>query len=287
MLKRSESFHRSLQIFLFLLAVAAILFALFSFLTVKTNINIITSAIDTLKSLAAGTFSETLAQMQKSITYIYAIVLTEMAILAGGVVVSLIAVNYLLNLYFIATRKSLIDELTGVYNKRALYKILDQEIKRAERFKHPLTIIMMDIDFFKVYNDKNGHLAGDLLLQRISKLMQSKIRDVDTLGRYGGEEFLAILPETSHDSATEVAERIRKGIESAHFKGEEKQPKGQVTMSLGLVTFHGEYKSKHHLIHSADELLYQAKESGRNRLIKAYFKKHNMDGNNRKGINSH
>jgi diguanylate cyclase (GGDEF)-like protein len=171
-------------------------------------------------------------------------------------------------------RKDLkIDELTGIYNRRAIYKILDQEIKRAERFKHPLSVMMMDVDFFKVYNDNNGHVAGDVLLQKLSKIVTGKIRDVDTLGRYGGEEFLVILPETSHENAAKIGERIRKGIEAARFKGEENQPKGQVTVSIGLVTFHGEYGHRTHLIDSADALLYKAKESGRNQLIKAYFKK--------------
>jgi diguanylate cyclase (GGDEF)-like protein len=253
-------------------------------MTIRTNVNIINSAITAIKSIASGTFIETIAKMQHSLSYIYGIVIAELFILAGGIVATLFAISYLVDVYFAATRKALIDELTGIYNRRALYKILDQEIKRAERFKHPLTIIMVDIDFFKVYNDNNGHLAGDLLLQRISKIMQSKIREVDTLGRYGGEEFLIILPETSHESAAIIAERIRKSVEESHFKGQETQPKGKMTISAGLVTFHGEYKSRQHLIHSADELLYQAKESGRNQLIKAYYKNHEMIGKTKRQL---
>ena len=276
MLKKNERFERSLHIFIFLLVVAAILFALFSFMAVRTNVNIIKAAIETIRG--SSSFADSLTRMQYSTNYIYEIVIAEIIILLGGVVASLFAINYMINIYFAATRKSLVDELTGIYNRRAIYKIMDQEIKRAERFKHPLTTIMLDIDFFKVYNDKNGHLAGDLLLQRLSKIIQSKIRDVDTLGRYGGEEFLLILPETPHDSAAVIGERIRKSIETTHFKGQEKQPKGKITVSMGLVTFHGEYKSRAHLIHSADELLYKAKESGRNQLIKAYYKDHHALG---------
>jgi diguanylate cyclase (GGDEF)-like protein len=272
MIKRSARFHRAFRWFVFTLALAAIAFSVFSYLSVKTNINVITGGISAVKSALSGTLADEIARMQQGLTRIYWIVVTEIAILLAGIITSLFAVFYLLDIYFAAMRSSWIDELTGIYNRRASYKILDQEIKRAERFKHPLSIVMMDIDFFKVYNDNNGHVAGDVLLQKISKIIASKIRDVDTLGRYGGEEFLLVLPETPHDSAAAVCERIRKGIESAHFKGEENQPKKQVTVSLGLVTFHGEYGARTHLINSADELLYKAKEKGRNQLIKAYYK---------------
>lgn len=272
MLKRSLRFKRALHIFIFLVALAAILFSLFSFITVKTNVNVITGAVNTIKSVVSGTFAQEAAKIQESLSRIYTIVIAELAVLLGGIIASLFAIVYLVDIYFSAVRSSLVDELTGIYNRRALYKILDQEIKRAERFKHPLSIMMMDIDFFKVYNDTNGHVAGDVLLQRLAKIVSSKIREVDTFGRYGGEEFLIILPETSHEGAAKVGEKIRKGVEAAHFKGEEKQPKGQVTVSMGLVTFHGEYGHRTQLIHSADELLYKAKEQGRNQLIKAYYK---------------
>ncbi len=271
--KRGEKVRKLLHVFVFLVLAALLLFAFFTFMTVRTNINFLTGAIDVLKGVLSGSSAASLAGMQRSVSEIFRTVIIELIVLAGGIAASLFAINYLINIYYAAIKSSMIDELTGIYNRRALYKILDQEIKRAERFKHPLSIMMMDIDFFKVYNDNNGHVAGDVLLQRISKIIGSKIRDVDTLGRYGGEEFLVVLPETSHENAAKIGERIRKGVESANFKGEERQPKGQLTVSVGMVTFHGEYGHRTHLIHSADELLYKAKESGRNQLIKAYFKK--------------
>lgn len=273
MIKRGEKIWKSLRIFIILLFIASLLFASFSYITLKTNINVITSSIDMLRGVAAGQFSDILDKMQQSTAYIHWIMLAELIIFFGGFFVAIVAVYYLVGIYFTASRFSLIDELTGIYNRRALYKILDQEIKRAERFNHPLTIIMADIDFFKKFNDTNGHVAGDHLLQRISNIMGSKVRDVDTLGRYGGEEFLIILPETSHQGAARVGERIRKTIEETKFKGQESQPKKKITISMGLVTFHGEYTDKTKLIHSADELLYKAKELGRNQLIKAYYKK--------------
>ena len=264
-------FQRGLYFFVFLVALAASLFALFSFITVRTNVNIIAETIETLKGAILGSFPTAIARMQESLSKVYIIVIAEIIILLGGIIASLFALTYLASAYYSTKKMSLLDELTGVYNKRALYRILDQEIKRAERFKHPLTIIMMDIDFFKVYNDKNGHVAGDILLKKLAKIVENKIRDVDTLARYGGEEFLVILPETSHNDAVKVAERIRKTIEQTKFKGREKQPKGKVTVSLGLATYYGKYNDKTKLINSADKLLYQAKERGRNQLIKAYY----------------
>ncbi|MCU0642401.1 MAG: GGDEF domain-containing protein [archaeon] len=269
MLSTSKRFEKGLQLFIFLLIIAAVLFAGFAFISIRTNVNVITIAVDALKSLLADSHVSTI---ERGVRTVYQISIIEIIILAAGVLASLFAVNYLINIYFDASRHSLVDELTGVYNRRALYKILDQEIKRAERFKHPLSISMVDVDHFKKYNDANGHLAGDLLLQRMSEIVKKQIRDVDTFGRYGGEEFLIILPETPHEEASKVCERIRQAVESTHFPGEKTQPLKHVTISMGLVTFHGEYKTRAHMINSADELLYQAKEAGRNRLIKAYYK---------------
>ncbi|HLF53790.1 MAG TPA: GGDEF domain-containing protein [Candidatus Nanoarchaeia archaeon] len=268
--------------FISLIALAAILFAIFSFITIRTNVNVLSESIIALKGALSGSFAEALANMQQSLSRVYTIALTETLILLGSILSSLFAIGYLINIYYYTIRTSLLDELTGIYNRRALYRILDHEIKRAERFRHPLTIVMLDIDFFKIFNDKNGHIAGDMLLKRLSRILTKKIRDVDTLARYGGEEFLIILPETPHDSAVRIAERIRKTVEQTYFEGQETQPKGKVTLSMGLVTYHGEYKERTHLIHSADELLYKAKEQGRNQLIKAYYKDHKFIASEKK-----
>src|SRR3972149_2098607 len=198
MLKKSLKFQRGLHIFVAFIAIAAVLFSIFSFIVVRTNVNVIADAITIIRGAISGSFTDAIESIQTGISGIYRIVLAEIAILLGGILASLFGIVYLVDIYYSAMRSSLIDELTGAYNKRALYKILDQEIKRAERFKHPLTIVMLDLDFFKVYNDKNGHVAGDLLLQKLSKILSSKIRDVDTFARYGGEEFIIIMPETPH-----------------------------------------------------------------------------------------
>jgi diguanylate cyclase (GGDEF)-like protein len=130
---------------------------------------------------------------------------------------------------------------------------------------------MLDIDYFKVYNDKNGHVAGDKLLKKLAKILKNNIRKIDFVGRYGGEEFLLILPETNHTGAVALVEKIRKLISETKFIGSENQPEKKVTISVGVATFHGEYKNKTHLIESADALLYEAKKSGRNKLVNKHF----------------
>ncbi|MCX8158764.1 MAG: GGDEF domain-containing protein [Candidatus Pacearchaeota archaeon] len=267
-LKRLE---KSLYVVVALIMIAVVFFSSFSYIAIKTNINLIRGAILTISGMFSGEFINTLTKITNSVSSIYYIVVVELIALGGGLVASLLAIGYMVNIYFNIRKKTFIDELTGVYNKRALHKILEQEIKRASRFRHPLTIMMIDIDFFKKYNDNNGHLAGDLLLQKVAKIIQNKIREVDSLARFGGEEFVVILPETSYENAIRIGERIRKAVANNHFPGEEKQPNKNITVSIGLATFHGEYKNSKHLLASADELLYQAKESGRNKIIRAYY----------------
>ena len=254
-----------------MLAIAS--FSVFSYLAIKTKVNVIETTILAVKSAASDSIAGVLNSIRDGLKGVYQVALLEIVILTIAVIFSCLTIIHLITLYFNMKRRSLIDPLTQIYNRRALNQALEKEIQRAKRFKHPLTIIMLDIDHFKIYNDNNGHVAGDKLLQRVAKIILGKIRDVDTLARYGGEEFTIILPETPHRGAVVIAERIRKAVADAKFKGEEKQPKGNLTISLGLVTFHGEYKSKKHMINSADELLYQAKEEGRNQLIKAEFGK--------------
>lgn len=271
MLRKSSTFRKSINFFIIFLILAAVLFAVFSYISIKSNFSIVNAAVSTIKSALGNSLSSTYDKMLAGLAAAYQVVLMELAVFAAGIVSALFAINYLVNSYFHMAKIAMIDELTQVYNKRAVYLLLDKEIKRAERFKHPLSIAMLDIDHFKVYNDKNGHVEGDNLLRRFAKILQDKVRDVDIVGRYGGEEFMIIMPETSHKGASQVGEKIRKAVSDTKFKGEEKQPKGDVTVSIGLATFHGEYKNRAHLIGLADELLYKAKEAGRNQVMKAYY----------------
>lgn len=162
---------------------------------------------------------------------------------------------------------SLVDELTKLYNIRKLKTALRDEIRRSKRFGHTFAFVMADIDFFKDYNDRYGHLAGDKVLHKIARIIVSSSRSVDMSFRYGGEEFCLILPETGRNEALEVAERIRKAVEEHVIDGEETQPDGRITMSLGIAAYPDDTSNSNELVKLADESLYEAKRSGRNRVV--------------------
>ena len=158
------------------------------------------------------------------------------------------------------------DELTGLFNRRYFQDTLNNELLRAERFEHELTMILFDLDNFKHYNDTNGHVAGDELLRQIGRILFEQLRKTDIPCRYGGEEFIIIMPETGLKETQLIAERIRAVIESFPFKFREKQPLKKVSVSIGISMFpeHGTEGQK--LVEFADKGLYLAKESGRNRV---------------------
>jgi diguanylate cyclase (GGDEF)-like protein len=154
---------------------------------------------------------------------------------------------------------SLTDPLTILPNRRSFEMAIDNEIKRSERYHRSFSVIMVDFDNFKIYNDKFGHPAGDGILHRFAQLMKESIRDVDFLGRYGGDEFVAILPETEAIFAGEVADRMRKRI-----AGQALDP--PVTISVGIATFPQDSKDKNDLIRLADQACYESKQLGGNRI---------------------
>jgi len=164
-------------------------------------------------------------------------------------------------------RLAVTDGLTGLFNYRAFRRQLHLEISRSDRFDLPVTLLMMDIDHFKVYNDQFGHLNGDRVLKRFAKLLFENIRDVDCLTRYGGEEFALILPGTDKKSAKIVAEKLRRLVERSPFPMEKKLPKGRVTMSVGVASYPQDTKDEEAFIRLSDEALYKAKKKGRNRTI--------------------
>jgi diguanylate cyclase (GGDEF)-like protein len=172
-------------------------------------------------------------------------------------------------LHKMTERLSLIDPLTELWNYRKLSHNLEQEISRARRYKEPLSFIMIDIDYFKQYNDNNGHQLGDEALCSAAQAILSAVRDTDLVYRYGGEEMCAVLPNTDKAGARAVAERMRATVEKAVFTGEKKQPAGKLTISLGVATYPYDSISKEGLINSADIALYKAKEKGRN-TVEAY-----------------
>jgi len=151
-----------------------------------------------------------------------------------------------------------IDSLTGLANRRALEEILAAEISRAHRFAHQLAVVLLDLDRFKEINDSFGHAAGDVMLRAVSRLLTSLARQGDTVARWGGEEFVVVLPETDLAGAQRFAERLRRTIE-AHSVGDMK-----TSASCGVATMVPE-DSVEELLGAADQALYQAKSNGRNR----------------------
>ncbi len=161
------------------------------------------------------------------------------------------------------------DELTGLFNYRYFYAELDLELRRAERGAKPLSLAIFDIDYFKWYNDQNGHLAGDKALMAVAKVLQEEVRDSDLVARYGGEEFAILFPDTSKPKAFKVADRIRRKISEYPFPFGSNQPNGRLTISGGIATFRADAAISLELIEAADSALYCAKGSGKNRVLTA------------------
>ena len=161
-------------------------------------------------------------------------------------------------------RLAITDSLTDIYNRRHLFVLGQREFNRARRFKRPLSVIFIDIDHFKKINDHYGHRAGDQALILIARTIQDHIRDIDVVGRYGGEEFLLFIPEVDLDTSRQIAERIRTSVELALMKSLYSKP--SVTISLGVVELTDDTPSLSALVARADAAMYDAKRNGRNRV---------------------
>lgn len=153
------------------------------------------------------------------------------------------------------------DQLTGLKNRRAVLQILDYEIKKSNRYQDQLSIAMLDLDHFKLVNDTYGHLEGDALLQDLAGVITEACRETDTVGRYGGEEFLILMPKTTLADATTEAERIRQAV--AQFVTRQNE---NITCSIGVTTYNPSL-SLTEFIKSADDRTYLAKEKGRNQVV--------------------
>jgi two-component system, cell cycle response regulator len=163
---------------------------------------------------------------------------------------------------------SMTDPLTGLYNRRFLNERLKEELDRARRYQYPISCLMVDLDNFKDVNDHYGHLEGDRVLQHIALFLKNDSRVVDIVVRYGGEEFLLVLPQTDLGGAQVVGERFRMLVENTQFV--EADPACRLTVSLGASAFAtNALRSTEELLKLADEALYEAKRSGKNRLVLA------------------
>jgi len=160
-----------------------------------------------------------------------------------------------------------LDELTGLLTKRSLFRALDAELMRTERFRHPLSILMMDLDHFRLINDAYGHVVGSRCLSEVGALIRETVRASDVSGRYGGEEFVSFLPETDTAAALMIAERVREAFAARTF--ECGATSYQVRISVGIATYPADGANVDALVRSADTALYRAKALGRNRCVVA------------------
>lgn len=162
---------------------------------------------------------------------------------------------------------AIMDPLTSLYNRRRFENIFTNEFKRATRYQFPIACMMIDIDHFKLINDAHGHQEGDTVLKEVARIIQATIREIDTPARWGGEEFVVLIPNTSKEKALLAAERVRKAVASCEFTRTETQ---KVTISIGVAGIPDpSIDSQDKMIHAADLAMYKAKKNGRNRVESA------------------
>jgi diguanylate cyclase (GGDEF)-like protein len=183
------------------------------------------------------------------------------------VLVNIISISIENSLHYEAVKNlSLTDEMTNLHNYRSFISRLKEEINRSKRNKTDLSLVILDIDHFKNYNDTLGHQAGDEALREVGKVLRKTVRDEDIVSRYGGEEFCIIFPGIAKEGIKNLCERIRLKIEKHKFYKEKVQPTGQLTISLGGASYPKDANDMHGLIQRADEALYKAKHLGRNQM---------------------
>jgi diguanylate cyclase (GGDEF)-like protein len=159
---------------------------------------------------------------------------------------------------------TIVDELTGLYNYRYFTRKLKTELRRAERYEQPLSLLMIDIDWFKRYNDTYGHLFGNLVLQDLAGRIKESVREVDEVCRYGGEEFVVILPQTKKEDAQMIGERIRQRVGGKEFIDDQENARVRITVSIGVATYPENGKTPKELTEKMDQALYLAKGEGKN-----------------------
>lgn len=193
--------------------------------------------------------------------------LLEMLLNSAGLLYqNLLLREQLQRLFVRAEREAITDHLTGLYNYRYFTQQLEREISRTRRHKSPFVLLMLDIDFFKTYNDTHGHPAGDRLLQRLAELFRANTRGSDFVARYGGEEFAIICPELDRNGGRQIAEKLCRMVDDTSFDGESALPHPGVTISIGVAAYPDDADCPDHLIARADAALYRAKANGRNRV---------------------
>ncbi|NUP98670.1 MAG: GGDEF domain-containing protein [Armatimonadetes bacterium] len=188
--------------------------------------------------------------------------LTRLVLIGSGGVIATFGVRRAREL----RTASILDALTQVFNRGFFDERFRHEFDRAERYGRVLSLVVVDVDNFKRYNDRNGHLEGDQVLREVADILRFGLRSTDTVARYGGEEFVALLPETSKEQAMALVERLRQRVDQHAFLHEESQPGGSLTISAGVATYPGDGDRPDRIFEYADQALYEAKRSGRNKV---------------------
>lgn len=205
---------------------------------------------------------DVMAQAERYGSFDLVMQLTRFVLLGSGGVIATFSVRRAREL----RTASILDALTRVYNRGFFDERYRHEFERAERYRRELSLAVFDVDFFKQYNDRHGHLDGDQVLREIADILRLGLRSTDTVARYGGEEFVALLPETSKAQAVALVELLRQQVERHGFLHGEQQPSGRLTVSVGVATFPVDADDPVSLFDHADQALYQAKSAGRNRV---------------------
>jgi diguanylate cyclase (GGDEF)-like protein len=185
---------------------------------------------------------------------------------AGLILGNIDVYKYLQTNYASYKQQAFSDGLTGLYNRRFFNQELEREIQRSYRHFLNMSLIMIDVDHFKNYNDNNGHQAGDEALKKLGAILKAQTRICDVNCRYGGEELILILPETGKKQAAILAEKLRRAVAETLFEFQDKQPGGNFTISLGVSSFPDDAVKTEDLIQKADQALYHAKSTGRNKV---------------------
>ncbi len=170
--------------------------------------------------------------------------------------------------YHLAKERAFIDDVTEIYNARYLLSTTANEIRRAERYENPLSVLFLDLDRFKLVNDRHGHLVGSQTLRNLSNVLAQCVRDVDTLARYGGDEFTILLVDTDHNEAMSIAQRIRRTVEDHIFEADQ-DASLRLTVSVGVATCPRHGGDCNSLLDAADKAMYRSKSLGRNRVCSA------------------
>jgi len=266
MLKRDFVRRLNRWIIIFVL-IFVIFLGVYFFMSFTTQVNAVRTSINIIQETFTNEVG-LLASIRNNLSEVTFIFLAQLLTFGIAVFALLGSIWYTTRRYLVERRDALIDHLTQLYNKKAILFHLKQELLRSERYGHPTTVAILDLDYFKKYNDSNGHVAGDNLLRRIGRILHESVREYDEVGRFGGEEFIIVFPETHIKDAAVVCERIRHIISDTKFFGQHKMPFRKITISAGLAEVKGKRRIKQNtILGKADSFLYKAKQTGRDQVL--------------------